>query len=266
MAHFPQHRDVYELCDSLGIIVMDEIPAWKTSTPFLNSTAGRAKAGAYLREMIRIRGNHTCVAMWSLGNEFATFRTSVAEYVRDVAAVVKAADPSRLTTYCSYFYRFDKAYGYVDVISINEYFGWYLGSLDMLAPMLKSIRAAWPNRPIIVTELGAQATLGLRNENARLSKAWESPVRKDLSEDHQALYLGAHLDTLWNHRDVCVGALVWCYADFMANRLKPAAESSPEGIDCMGVVDEGRNRRLSYEAVKRRFAIMACQPVADTVP
>ena len=53
IAHFPQDRDIYELCDSLGLLVMDEIPAWKTDGKFLASKPGRSCGSGYMRALIR---------------------------------------------------------------------------------------------------------------------------------------------------------------------------------------------------------------------
>ena len=163
IVHFPQHRDVYELCDSLGMLVMDEIPAWKSNAAFLGSKQGRAYGAGYVRAMVEAHGNYTCVCMWSVGNQLDSYKTALADYVSAAAGEAKRLDPSRPVTYCSYYYLWDKAFSHVDVIAVNEYFGWELASLGMLGPMLDKIHKDWPDKPVLVSEFGVQSKLGLKN-------------------------------------------------------------------------------------------------------
>jgi beta-glucuronidase len=253
IAHFPQHSDIYELCDSIGLLVMDEIPAWKTAPQFLGSRAGREYGAAYLRDLLIAHGNYTCIGIWSVGNQFKSYKTSVADFVGFTAGTVRAADPSRLVTFCSYYYMWDKAFKSVDVISVNEYFGWELASLDMLGPMLDKIGKEWPEKPVLVTELGAQAKRGLRNPEPKLAGPISSMLGKDISEDHQALFIGAHMDTIRTRRHFVHGMSVWAYADYMADLKKRRTADMPFGINACGVVTAGRKRKLSWEAVEKRY-------------
>jgi len=253
IAHFPQHRDIYELCDSIGLLVMDEIPAWKTDKRYLATDAAHRYGSAYMNDLIAMHGNYTCICIWSVGNQFKSYKTSVADYVKVVASTVKRKDPSRLVTFCSYYYLWDKAFRYVDLIAINEYFGWELASLDMLPPLLDKIHKEWPDKPIVVTELGAQAKSGLRNSEPHLAGPIKSMLRKDISEDHQALFIGAHMDTIWNKRSFVSGMVVWSYADYMSNLKKPRTPDMPYGINSCGVVSAERKEKLSFQVVKRNY-------------
>jgi hypothetical protein len=252
--HFPQHRDIYELCDSLGMLVMDEIPLWKTGSRFLASKKGREYGASYMEALVSAHGNHTCVCLWSLGNQFGSYRNSVAAYVDTVAAAVRKADPSRLVTFCSIYYVWDKAFSSADVISVNEYFGWELASLPMLGPMLDKINKDWPDRPVIVSELGAQSKKGLRNPRARLAGAIKSIYSKDLSEDHQALFMRSHMDTIWSKRSFVSGMVVWAYADYMTCQHKARTADMPLHLNACGIVTRDREKKMSYDVVKERYA------------
>lgn len=253
IAHFPQHRDIYELCDSIGLLVMDEIPAWKTDKKYLATGDAREYGTAYMNDLIDEHGNFTCICLWSIGNQFKSYKTSVADYVGAVASAVRRNDPSRLVTFCSYYYLWDKAFRYVDVISVNEYFGWELASLDMLPPMLERIQKEWPDKPLLVTELGAQAKYGLRNETPRLAGPVKSMLGKDISEDHQALFIGAHMDTIWNRREIVSGMVVWAYADYMCDLKKRRTPDMPPGINACGIVTADRKRKRAYRVVKENY-------------
>lgn len=83
MSHNPQAPDVYELCDEIGMLVMDEafdewefakrkwISGWNIGTPgfegaasFFNEWSDRDLADMILRDR-----NHASIVMWSIGNE-----------------------------------------------------------------------------------------------------------------------------------------------------------------------------------------------------
>jgi beta-galactosidase len=187
----------------------------------------------------------------------------VAEYVDSVARETRRADPSRLVTYCSYYYLWDKGFPHVDVISINEYFGWELGSLPVLSKMLDNIHRDWPHKPLIVSELGAQAHYGMHNPQPQLAGIVRSVLSKDLSEEHQALYLQSHMDTIWNRRAFINGMVVWGYADYRSGLNKARTSDMPPGLNACGIVTEDRKSKLSYEAVKERFGIFRSRSAVE---
>jgi len=62
MSHYPPGYHFLDVCDSLGLLVMDELAGWHD--------AYDTKAGSKLvEEMIIWDGNHPCVVMWANGNE-----------------------------------------------------------------------------------------------------------------------------------------------------------------------------------------------------
>ena len=83
LSHNPQSPDVYELCDEIGLLVMDEaFDEWKFAkkkwiTGWNKGTPGFQGAASYfdewsdrdLRDMILRDRNHASIIMWSIGNE-----------------------------------------------------------------------------------------------------------------------------------------------------------------------------------------------------
>ena len=83
LSHNPQAPDVYELCDQLGILVMDEgfdewefakkkwISGWNQGTPGFQGAASYFAewCDKDLRDMILRDRNHASIIMWSIGNE-----------------------------------------------------------------------------------------------------------------------------------------------------------------------------------------------------
>jgi beta-galactosidase len=94
--HYPDTERWYELCDELGMAVVDEA---NLETHGLQAHLSRDPlwAGAYLERVVRMvlrDRNHACVVVWSLGNEsfFGPGHAAMAAWVRQ-------ADPSRPVQY-----------------------------------------------------------------------------------------------------------------------------------------------------------------------
>lgn len=83
MSHNPQATDLYDLCDELGFVVMDEafdeweypkkkwIKGWNVGEPGFQgySTFFREWAKRDLADMVKAHRNHPSIIMWSIGNE-----------------------------------------------------------------------------------------------------------------------------------------------------------------------------------------------------
>jgi hypothetical protein len=63
MSHYPPDRHFLDVCDSLGLFVLDELAGWQK--PPYDSVVGRK----LLREMIYRDVNHPSIVMWDNGNE-----------------------------------------------------------------------------------------------------------------------------------------------------------------------------------------------------
>ncbi len=107
IAHNPPSEQLLEMCDEMGIIVMDEaFDCWRIE-----------KGGMYnyhlffdgwwekdLVAMVKRDRNHPCVISYSIGNEIPESNglTDGAEWAEKMAAVVRRCDPTRLVTAATY--------------------------------------------------------------------------------------------------------------------------------------------------------------------
>lgn len=86
-SHYPYGAGFYDLCDELGIYVMDELPyCWCPTDDPKTRPAFEQRA----RETVRRDKNHPCVILWAIGNENAKGRN-----LQVVADLVKKMDPTR---------------------------------------------------------------------------------------------------------------------------------------------------------------------------
>lgn len=63
MSHYPPDRHFLDVCDSLGLYVIDELTAWQY--PPYDTEVGRKK----VEQLITRDVNHPCVVLWANGNE-----------------------------------------------------------------------------------------------------------------------------------------------------------------------------------------------------
>lgn len=88
-AHNPTSKEFLEVCDSLGMLVMDENRNFNSSPEYIEQ----------LRWLIRRDRNHPCVILWSVFNEEPMQGEEIGyEMVRRMSAEVKKLDTTRLVT------------------------------------------------------------------------------------------------------------------------------------------------------------------------
>jgi beta-galactosidase len=101
-SHNPPAPELLDLCDRMGIVVMDEaFDTWsRTKTP---NDYGRIFGDWHEKDMrafVRRDRNHPCVVLWSIGNEIAEqgMGERGAATTRELARFVHEEDPTRPTT------------------------------------------------------------------------------------------------------------------------------------------------------------------------
>lgn len=96
-AHHPMAPEFYDLCDRIGLMVMNEaFDGWE-------QTKASFDYGLYferywqwdLDDMIRRDRNHSCIIMWSIGNEVTDIRPDM---TRQLVDFVHLTDPTRPVT------------------------------------------------------------------------------------------------------------------------------------------------------------------------
>ena len=217
-SHYPYSNMHLDMADEFGFLVilepplcysgMERIADKKSIVKLFSDREYLAKAKKVIAEMIKEHKNRPSVIMYSVMNEPQSDMPEIAEVIRELSAYFNKLDPSRPTTFASNRSVKDLALGYVDVISLNFYRGWYSewGDIDrgveaMMAD-LEEIHRRHPDKPIIITEFGASAVLGLHSEPPQM---W--------SEEYQAEFIRKYVEAL-SRKDYIVGLHVWNFADF----------------------------------------------------
>ncbi len=166
-AHYPLNPEFEEMADREGVLLWSEIPLNGGSRQYFDQPAWRARALSVLRANVLTNENHPAVAIWSIGNELGTPPDGPqTSYIAAAARYVHRLDPTRPVGLALADWpgvACQSAYGPVDVLGLNEYFGWFDSGAglnddrDALSPFLDATRACYPKKAIMVTEFGFEA-------------------------------------------------------------------------------------------------------------
>ncbi|MDR2146828.1 MAG: DUF4982 domain-containing protein [Tannerella sp.] len=129
LGHYQQSRIVLEQCDSLGILVWEEIPWCRGG---LGGATYQEQAKRMLTNMIIQHRNHPSVIIWGLGNEndwpndFPEFdREKIRAFMTELNTLSHRLDNTRKTA----IRRCDFCKDIVDVYSPSIWAGWYRGTI-----------------------------------------------------------------------------------------------------------------------------------------
>lgn len=244
LAHYPQSPEVYHTCDELGLLVWSEIPVVNEVTP---SEAFTNNCLQMMREQIRQTYNHPSIILYGYMNEILIKmlsnsrlseeeRSKIATDTRNLAlklqALTKQEAPYRNSVMAIHYedgYNKYNVSTIPDVLGYNLYFGWYYGEREDLTKFLNSEHQRYPNRPIIISEIGADADFYNHTEQPR---SW------DFSQEYQTVFYHSALKQMAALKYLA-GYTIWNFADFGA---KNRTESTPF-INKKGIVGYNRHEK-----------------------
>ena len=127
LAHYQQSPVVLHLCDSLGILVWEEIPWCRGG---IGGETYKQQARRMLTNMIEQHYNHPACILWGLGNENdwpgdqpEFDKEKIRAFMKELNDLAHKLDPSRKTC----IRRCDFCKDIVDVYSPSIWAGWYRG-------------------------------------------------------------------------------------------------------------------------------------------
>jgi beta-galactosidase/beta-glucuronidase len=260
-SHYPLHPAFIEAFDRLGILYWVQAPVYQLPNSFWSRVRPAATRAAVLT--VRNNVNHASIFSWSLANEPGGNRSELGvigpdlvRYIREASAAVREIDDTRLVAIDRQSRvgepLWSPAYNYLDVLGVNEYFGWYDSyradlvrpptTLDELGPFLDSVHAANPDLPLVITEFGAEAT-------------GSGPAEQPGTYEFQRRFVRDHLAVHASKRYVH-GSIHWALRDF---RVEPTwlGGAPPEWATPpwhnKSLIEENNGRKDAYFEMRRRW-------------
>ena len=222
LAHYQQDQYFYDLCDERGLIVWAEIPYISRHMP-----GGRENSVSQMKELIHQNYNHPSIVVWGLSNDI-TMQVSeepdMLENHRVLNDLAHTLDKTRLTAMAAF--PLCPTDGEIiqipEVVSYNQFFGWYGGETAMTGPWFDKFHAKYPNIPVGCSGYGAEAL------------NWHSsdPVQGDYTEEYQARYHEEMIKTFFSRKYIWA-AHCWNMFDFGADAR---CEGGGKGQNYKGLV------------------------------
>lgn len=207
LAHYPHNEYAVREAERMGILVWSEIPvywtiAWTNPQTYQN-------AERQLTDMISRDQNRANVIIWSIANETPhsaqrdQFLSRLAQHARSLDDTRLISMAMEVTSASNYHNRLqDNMHQYVDVVSFNQYIGWYRDVND--APKM-----TWEipyDKPVIISEFGGGARYGLHGAK---NQRWTEEFQENLYRENCAM-----LDKI----DGLAGTTPWILKDFRSPR------------------------------------------------
>ena len=270
-SHNPPAPELLNLCDSMGLLVMDEaFDSWmQGKTAYDYSLYFKTWFECDLRDMVLRDRNHPSIILWSIGNEVLEQWNKVnnsgmaledvnillnnsrdkaaltqgdrlnvnARLTQVLAAVVRRYDPTRLITA-----------GCNEVSPDNNLFK--SGALDMIGfnyhqKKVADVPQKFPGKPFIMTEtVSALQTRGYYRMPSDSLYRWPTykrpftePSFMCSSYDNCCAYWGSTHEETWDvvkHTPYCAGQFIWTGFDYIG---EPTPFNFPARSSYFGIVD-----------------------------
>jgi len=238
LAHYPHVELAAQIADEVGLLLWEEIPVyWAIDFP---NPATYRDAENQLLELIKRDRNRASVIIWGVGNENADTEERFS-FMSRLARAAKGLDPSRLTSAACLmnhetYSLTDRLMDSLDVVGINEYYGWYNPDFSTIADLQRNLKC---RQPIVISEVGASAKAGFRSESKEL-----------FSEDFMAYFYEEQLKAIDKMKPVA-GLSPWILYDFRAVRR---FNSHQKGYNRKGLIAEDkRTKKLAFDVLRKFY-------------
>jgi beta-galactosidase len=269
LGHHQQSRTVLNLCDELGLLVLEQIP-W--SRGGLGGDSYKQLVRDALRHMVDQHYNHPSVILWGLGNEndwpgdFQEFdKGKIRGFVKELSDEAHRLDPGRPT----FLRRCDFCKDLIDVYSPSIWLGWYHGPYTDYKSTVEQARETVPH--FLHVEWGAESHARRHSEDPdRLllkslsMSGFDGRERERLLTDGQTLAF-QHGD--WSETYACnlfdwhlkeqealpllAGSAQWIFKDF-ATPLRP--ENPIPHVNQKGLIERDMTPKEGYYVFQSYWA------------
>jgi beta-glucuronidase len=238
LAHYPHDARFARIADEEGVLLWEEVPVYWAIA--FDNPGTYADAENQLSELILRDRNRASVIIWSVGNENADTDARFS-FMSRLAQKAKELDDSRLVSAACLINHEklmieDRLADALDLIGINEYYGWYDPDFEKLPKILSNSR---PGKPVLICEFGGGARAGQRGSADDL-----------FSEDKQKRLYEQQTATIKKCAYIA-GTTPWILYDFRCPRRLNRYQ---EGFNRKGLIDADRKtKKLAYYVMQKFY-------------
>ena len=243
LAHYPHSEHMVREAEAQGLLVWSEIPVYWTI--HWDSEDTYQNAESQLAAMINRDKNRAAVIIWSLANE-----TPVSDarnrFLKRLADKAKSLDSTRLLSAAmekhgnekdpNVSHVEDPLADWVDIVSFNQYLGWYYRTPDAADDTSWVIKY---DKPVFVSEFGGGALAGYHGDKGTI---W--------TEEHQEHLYSKTLAMLERIKGF-VGTSPWILADFRSPRRLLVGVQ--DDFNRKGVVSETGVKKKSFYVLQEFY-------------
>lgn len=244
-SHYPQRKTFLELCDKVGMLIWEESIGWNIKAPTLADPAFVKTQLEQVEHMTWNSFNHPCVVIRGFLNETDSQFPETRPVIKALYDKIRSIDPYTPISFASNKYEKDCCTDLVDIVSMNPYPGWYdadaerISTVDQVVPTLDKLMKAMPtDRPVLISEIGAEALLGFRD-----------PLKSYWTEEYQAELLKEIFRYVADNPDYC-GVAVWQFADTRSYVNTQEIFGRARGFNNKGMLDEYRRPKLAWNTIE----------------
>ena len=240
LAHYPHNEYMIREAERMGIMVWSEIPvywtiAWESEDTYKN-------AERQLTDMIARDKNRANVIIWSIANETPhspqrdIFLGKLAQHARTQDSTRLISMAMEVTNASNYKNRLqDNMHKFVDVVSFNQYVGWYRDVND-------ASKMTWEipyDKPVIVSEFGGGAKYGLHGPK---NQRWTEEFQENLYIENLSM-----LDKI----EGLSGTTPWILKDFRSpRRVLPGVQ---DFYNMKGIFSDKGEKKKAFWIIKEWY-------------
>ena len=241
LSHYPHNEYMIKEAEKMGIMVWSEIPVYWV-IDFENDNSYENSKNQ-LKENIERDINRANIIIWSISNETPQnekrdqFLTKLAIYARslDNTRLISMAMNSLRNIKTNEFIAEDNMNKYLDIISLNEYMGWYRRAKDF-----SNITFKIPyEKPVIISEFGGGAKYGFHGEK---NERW--------TEEFQEYVYSKNLPMFDKIKELA-GLTPWILKDFRSPRR--VLSGIQDFYNMKGLVSDKGEKKKAFYVVKKFY-------------
>lgn len=240
LAHYPHTPEMARKADEEGILLWEEIPNWQEIS--FGDERVQDLIKQQLGELIQRDWNRPSVVLWSVANETDPDDPVRNEVLPEMVEYVRGLDPSRLVTAACFVGETDQGNPsvkdplkeHLDVVGINEYYGWYYGGSRDMEDFVEDPQG----KPIVISEMGGGAKWGNHgSEDERWTEEYQEALYRNQIESIRI-------------KDQIQGLSPWILFDFRTPRRMNEYQ---RGYNRKGILSPDGKKKKSYYVLRNFY-------------